>query len=85
MNLIFLKFHIFCVNYVLKWTSVPWFQVFLIISEFLVAPTSFGQNGDEGRWCIGGESFKSEITSMIKQHIGMLKMIFAKKHGVAIM
>ena len=48
-------------------------------------PASFGQNGDEGRWCLGGESSKSEITSMIKQHIGMLKMIFAKKHGVAIM
>ena len=32
--LIFLKFHIFGVKYVLKWTSVRRFQVFLIIFEF---------------------------------------------------
>ena len=67
------------------WTSVPVFQVFLIIFEFFVASASFGQNGDEGRWCLGGESSKIEITSMIKQHIGMLKIIFTKNDGVAIM
>ena len=29
---------------------MPLFQVFLIIFEFLVAPASFAQNGDERRW-----------------------------------
>ena len=59
--------------------------MFLIIFEFLVARANFGQNGDEGSSCLGAESSKSEITSMEKQHIGMMKTIFAKNHEVAIM
>lgn len=60
------------------------FQVFLIIFEFFVAPENFGQHGDGGRSCLGADSSKSYITFMIKQHIGMLKIFFAKNSKVAI-
>ena len=58
--------------------------MFLIIFEFLVALANFGQNGDEGNSCLGAESTKSEMTSMIKQYIGMMKIIFSKNNEVAI-
>ena len=57
----------------------------LNIFEFLVALANFGQNGDDGSSCLGDESYKSEITSMKKQHIGMMKFFFAKNNEVAIM
>ena len=58
--------------------------MFLISFEFLVARSNFGQNGDEGSSCLWAESSESEITSMIKQHIGMMKIIFSKNREVAI-
>ena len=58
--------------------------MFLIIFEFLVARANFGQNGDEGSLCLGAESSKSEINSMIKQQIGMMKIFFFKNNEVAI-
>ena len=61
------------------------FQVFLIIFEFFVALANFGQNGDEGSSWLGAESSKVEMTSMIKQQIGMMKIIFSKNNEVAIM
>ena len=61
------------------------FQDFLMFLEFLVARVNFGKNGDGGSSCLGAVSSKSEITSMIKQHIGMMKIIFSKNHEVAIM
>ena len=60
-------------------------SVNLIIFDFLVAPANFGQNDDEGSSCLGAESSKSEITSMIKQHIGMMKIFFSENNEVAIM
>ena len=52
--------------------------------EFLVVRPNFGQNGDEGSSCLGAESSKSEMNSMIKQHIGMMKIFFSKNNEVAI-
>ena len=61
------------------------FQVLLNIYEFLVALANFGQNGDDGSSCLGDESYKIEITSLIKQHIGMMNIIFLKNNEVTIM
>ena len=58
--------------------------MFLVIFEFLVALANLGQNGDEGSSCLGAESSKSEMTSPMKQHIGIMKIIFSKNHEVAI-
>ena len=58
--------------------------MFPIIFEFLVALANLGQNSDEGSSCLGAESSKSEITSMIKQHIEMMKIFFSKNNEVAI-
>ena len=53
--------------------------MFLIIFEFLVALANFDQNGDEDSSCLGAEPSKSEMTSMIKQYIEMMKIFFFKK------
>ena len=61
------------------------FKIFLMNFEFFVARANFGRNGDEGSSSLGAESSKCEITSMIKEHIGMMKIIVSKNHEFAIM
>ena len=56
----------------------------LIIFEFFVALANFVQNGDEGSSCLGAESSKSEITSMVKKTHWEMKIFFSKINEVAI-
>ena len=56
-----------------------------MINEFSIAQANSGQNDDSCISCLGDVSCKSETTSIKKQHIAMMKTMFAKNNEAAIM